>query len=818
VPAAKRKVFVVSDDATVRVPPAVLSDAELRALDGWWRAANYLSVGQIYLLDNPLLHETLKVEHCKPRLLGHWGTTPGLNFLYAHMNRVIRARDLNAIFVAGPGHGGPGVVANVYLEGTYSEVYPHIGRSEEGLRRLLRQFSFPGGIPSHVAPETPGSIHEGGELGYSLAHAYGAVFDNPDLLVCCVVGDGEAETGPLATSWHSNKFVNPVRDGVVLPVLHLNGYKIANPTVLARIPQEELRCLLEGYGYAPHFVEGSDPQAMHQLMAATLDEVMGEIAAIQHSARNENPTRPSGGPRWPMIVLRTPKGWTGPRLVDGLPAEGSFRSHQVPLADLAGNPEHLAQLERWLASYQPEELFDEHGALRAEIAALAPEGERRMGANPHANGGVLLRDLELPDFRAYATEVPAPTGSMSEPTRLLGSLLRDAIAANPVNFRIMGPDETASNRLGAVFEVTSRAWDAERLPGDDHLAPDGRVMEVLSEHLCQGWLEGYLLTGRHGLFNSYEAFIHIVDSMFNQHAKWLKVTRGIPWRAPIASLNYLLSSHVWRQDHNGFSHQDPGFIDHVVNKKAEIVRVYLPPDANCLLSVADHCLRSRDYVNVIVAGKQPALNYLGMEDAIAHCTRGIGVWDWASNDEGAEPDVVLACAGDVPTLETVAATAILREQLPDLKIRVVNVVDLMRLEPESEHPHGLSDPEFDALFTTAQPVIFAYHGYPWLIHRLTYRRTTHPTLHVRGYTEEGATTTPFDMVMLNDLDRFHLVMDVIDRVPALAERAVHLRQHMSDERLRHRAYTREHGEDPPELTNWRWPAAGDARPAQDERT
>ena len=804
----------MSDDATVHAPPAVLTDAELRALDGWWRAANYLSVGQIYLLDNPLLREPLKAGHCKPRLLGHWGTTPGLNFLYAHMNRVIRTRDLNAIFVAGPGHGGPGVVANVYLEGTYSEIYPHIGGNEEGLRRLLRQFSFPGGIPSHVAPETPGSIHEGGELGYSLAHAYGAAFDNPDLLVCCVVGDGEAETGPLATSWHSNKFLNPARDGAVLPVLHLNGYKIANPTVLARIPPGELRCLLEGYGYAPHFVEGSNPQAMHQLMAATLDEAMDEIAAIQHSARQEGT---GVRPRWPMIVLRTPKGWTGPRLVDGLAAEGSFRSHQVPLANIVGNPEHLAQLERWLASYRPQELFDQHGALQAEIAGLAPEGERRMGANPHANGGVLLRDLELPDFRAYAVEVSVPTGSVSEPTRVLGSFLRDAIAANPADFRIMGPDETASNRLGAVFEVTSRAWDAERLPEDDHLAPDGRVMEVLSEHLCQGWLEGYLLTGRHGLFNSYEAFIHIVDSMFNQHAKWLKVTRSIPWRAPIASLNYLLSSHVWRQDHNGFSHQDPGFIDHAVNKKAEIVRVYLPPDANCLLSVADHCLRSRDYVNVIVAGKQPALDYLSMEDAIAHCTRGIGVWDWASNDEGSEPDVVLACAGDIPTLETVAAATILREQLPDLKVRVVNVVDLMRLEPESEHPHGLSDREFDALFTTAQPVIFAYHGYPWLIHRLTYRRTNHHNLHVRGYKEEGTTTTPFDMVILNDLDRFHLVMDVIDRVPALAERAVHLRQHMSDERLRHRAYTREHGEDPPEITDWRWPAAGNvARPAQDE--
>ncbi|MFZ2050002.1 MAG: phosphoketolase family protein [Solirubrobacteraceae bacterium] len=794
--------------------PAVLCRDELRALHGWWRAANYLSVGQIYLLDNPLLREPLRVEHVKPRLLGHWGTTPGLNFIYVHMNRVIRARDVNAIFVTGPGHGGPGVVANVYLEGTYSEVYPHIGRDEEGLRRLFRQFSFPGGIPSHVAPETPGSIHEGGELGYSLAHAYGAAFDNPGLLVCCVVGDGEAETGPLATSWHSNKFLDPVRDGAVLPVLHLNGYKIANPTVLARIPRAELRRLLEGYGYAPRFVEGSEPQAMHQLMAATLDEVTGEITEIQRRAREDGERE---RPRWPMIVLCTPKGWTGPKLVDGLPAEGSFRSHQVPLADVVGNPGHLAQLEAWMRSYRPQELFDEHGAVRAQLAALAPEGERRMSANPHANGGRLLRELELPDFRAYAVEVPEPTGSVSEPTRLLGAFLRDTITANPENFRVMGPDETASNRLSAVFEVTNRAWDAERLPSDDHLAPDGRVMEVLSEHLCQGWLEGYLLTGRHGLFNSYEAFIHLVDSMFNQHAKWLKVTRGIPWRAPIASLNYLLSSHVWRQDHNGFSHQDPGFIDHVVNKKAEIVRVYLPPDANCLLSVADHCLRSRDYVNVIVAGKQPALDYLTMDEAIAHCTRGIGVWDWASNDEGTEPDVVLACAGDVPTLETVAAAAILREQLPDLKVRVLNVVDLMRLEPESEHPHGLSDREFDALFTPAQPVIFAYHGYPWLIHRLTYRRTNHHNLHVRGYKEEGTTTTPFDMVMLNDLDRFHLVMDVIDRVPALAERAAHLRQHMSDERLRHRAYTRQHGQDPPELVQWRWPVVGDAHSARDTR-
>jgi xylulose-5-phosphate/fructose-6-phosphate phosphoketolase len=802
----------VPENTTATSPPAPLSAAELRGLDAYWRAANYLSVGQIYLLDNPLLREPLRIEHTKPRLLGHWGTTPGLNFVYAHLNRAIRARDLNAIYVAGPGHGGPGVVANVYLEGTYSEVYPHIGRDEEGLRRLFRQFSFPGGIPSHVAPETPGSIHEGGELGYALVHAYGAAFDNPDLLVCCVVGDGEAETGPLAASWHSNKFLNPVRDGAVLPVLHLNGYKIAAPTVLARIPEAELRSLLEGYGYAPRFVQGSDPAAMHQQMAATIDEVADEIAQIQHRARSQGEL---ARPRWPMIVLRTPKGWTGPKEVDGLPAEGSFRSHQVPLADLASKPEHLAQLEEWLRSYEPEELFDERGALRPELAALAPEGERRMGANPHANGGLLLRELEMPDFRDHAVEVARPGTSTSEATRVLGGFLREVVQSNRENFRIMGPDETASNRLGAVFEVTDRTWEAQTLPTDEHLATDGRVMEALSEHLCQGWLEGYLLTGRHGLFNCYEAFIHIVDSMFNQHAKWLKVTGGIPWRRPIASLNYLLSSHVWRQDHNGFSHQDPGFIDHVVNKKAEIVRVYLPPDANCLLSVADHCLRSRDYVNVIVAGKQPALDYLGMEEAVAHCTRGIGVWDWASSDEGSEPDVVLACAGDVPTLETVAATAILRRELPDLKVRVVNVVDLMRLEPDSEHPHGLSEEEFDALFTTRRPVIFAYHGYPWLIHRLTYRRANHPNIHVRGYKEEGTTTTPFDMVMLNDLDRFHIVMDVIDRVPGLVERATHLRQHMIDERLRHRAYTREHGDDPPELRDWTWPGADDA-PARGE--
>jgi xylulose-5-phosphate/fructose-6-phosphate phosphoketolase len=799
--------------ASAEIPRAPLTGEELGWLDAYWRAANYLAVGQIYLLANPLLREPLTLEHTKPRLLGHWGTTPGLNFIYAHMNRVIRERDLNAIFVTGPGHGGPGLVANVYLEGTYTEVYPHIGHDEEGLHRLFRQFSFPGGIPSHVAPETPGSIHEGGELGYALVHAYGAAFDNPDLLVCCVVGDGEAETGPLAASWHSNKFLNPARDGAVLPVLHLNGYKIAAPTVLARIPEKELRSLLEGYGYAPMFVEGSEPAEMHQCMAATLDEVTAEIAAIQRRARTEGDRE---RPRWPMIVLRTPKGWTGPAIVDGLPAEGSFRSHQVPLSDLATKPEHLAQLEAWMRSYRPDELFDERGALRAELAALAPTGERRMGANPHANGGLLLRALEMPDFRGYAVEVPQPGAGATEATRVLGGFLRDVMQSNPDSFRLMGPDETASNRLGAVFEVTDREWEAAALATDDHIAPGGRVMEVLSEHLCQGWLEGYLLTGRHGLFNCYEAFIHIVDSMFNQHAKWLKVTREIPWRRPIGSLNYLLSSHVWRQDHNGFSHQDPGFIDHVVNKKAEIVRVYLPPDANCLLSVADHCLRSRDYVNVIVAGKQPAVNYLTMDEAVAHCTRGIGVWDWASSDEGVEPDVVLACAGDVPTLETVAATAILRSELPDLKVRVVNVVDLMRLQPDSEHPHGLAEDEFDALFTTARPVIFAYHGYPWLIHRLTYRRANHHNLHVRGYKEEGTTTTPFDMVMLNDLDRFHLVMDVIDRVPGLLEPAAHLRQHMIDERLRHRAYTREHGEDPPELRAWTWPAAPNAHPGAAE--
>jgi len=739
----------------------------------------------------------LRPEHIKPRLLGHFGTTPGLNLIWTHLNRAIRARDLDAIYITGPGHGGPGIVANAYMEGTYSELYSHVGQGEAGLKELFRQFSFPGGIPSHAAPETPGSIHEGGELGYALAHAFGAAFDNPGLVVACVVGDGEAETGPLATSWHGNKFLDPRRDGAVLPVLHLNGYKIANPTILARIPEPELRSLLEGYGWRPLFVSGDEPEAVHQAFAAALDDALDGIAEIRRSA--------TGRPSWPMIVLRTPKGWTGPKEVDGVPVEGTWRSHQVPVLGARENPDHLRILEEWMRSYRPEELFDAAGRLSPEIAALSPAGDRRMSANPHANGGLLLRDLELPDFRDYAVEAGKPGTELGEATRVLGGFLRDVIARNPETFRLFGPDETESNRLGDVFEVTARQWEAETLPTDENLAPEGRVVEVLSEHLCQGWLEGYLLTGRHGLFNCYEAFIHIVDSMFNQHAKWLKVTRTIPWRRPIASLNYLLSSHVWRQDHNGFSHQDPGFIDHVVNKKAEIIRVYLPPDANTLLSVADHCLRSRNYVNVIVAGKQPALQYLPMDDAIVHCTRGIGIWEWASNDEGGETDVVLGCCGDIPTLETLAATAILREHMPDLKVRVVNVVDLMRLQPESEHPHGLPDAEFDALFTTDRPVVFAYHGYPWLIHRLTYRRANHGNLHVRGYKEEGTTTTPFDMVMLNDLDRFHLVIDVIDRVPGLAEHAAHLRQDMEDRRLRARAYTREHGEDDPAIAGWTWP-------------
>ena len=788
-------------DTRRRHPSAGMSPERLNLIDRYWRAANYLSVGQIYLLDNPLGSEPLLSKHVKPRLLGHWGTTPGLNFIYAHINRAIKDRELNAIYVVGPGHGGPGIVANAYLEGTYSELYPQITQDAEGMRRLFRQFSFPGGIPSHVAPETPGSIHEGGELGYSLAHAFGAAFDNHDLIVFCIVGDGEAETGPLATSWHSNKFLNPITDGAVLPILHLNGYKIANPTVLARIPTPELRRLLRGFGYQPYFVVGKDPASMHQLMAATLDRALDRIAEIQQWARaNDDASRPL----WPMLVLRTPKGWTGPSSVDGLKVEGTFRSHQVPVADVHSNPEHRKILETWLHSYGPENLFDESGRLRPELAQLAPTGTHRMSANPHANGGLLTRDLQMPNFRSFAVEVPRPATTFSEATKVLGSFLREVVRHNPSNFRIMGPDETASNRLGPVFEVTQRTWVADRLPGDDHLSPDGRVMEVLSEHLCQGWLEGYLLTGRHGLFNCYEAFIHIVDSMFNQHAKWLKVTRGIGWRQPIPSLNYLLSSHVWRQDHNGFSHQDPGFIDHVVNKKAEVIRVYLPPDANCLLSVADHCLRSRHYVNVIVAGKQPALNYLNADDAADHCASGIGVWDWASNDQGGLPDVVMACAGDVPTLETLAAVDLIRRHIPDLRVRVVNVVDLLKLEPASEHPHGLSEDEFDALFTTDRPVIFAYHGYPWLIHRLTYRRHNHGQFHVRGYKEEGTTTTPFDMTMLNDIDRFHLVMDVIDRVPGLDVRFAEVRSAMSEQRARHRQYTRQTGQDSDDVTSWTW--------------
>ncbi len=780
-----------------------LSPTELERINAYWRAANYLSVGQIYLLDNPLLREPLGPEHVKPRLLGHWGTTPGLNFIYAHMNRVIRNWDLDAIYIMGPGHGGPATVANAYLEGTYSEVYPSITRDLDGMRALFRQFSFPGGIPSHVAPETPGSIHEGGELGYALSHAYGAAFDNPDLVVCAVVGDGEAETGPLATSWHSNKFLNPVRDGAVLPILHLNGYKIANPTVLARIPRDELRALMEGYGHNPYFVEGDDPALVHQQMAAVMDTVIEEIHAIQRAAREGGVTE---RPRWPMIVLKTPKGWTGPKTIDGKQVEDTWRSHQVPMGEVRTNAANRAILETWMRGYRPEELFDANGALVPELAEFPPRSYRRMSANPHANGGLLLHDLAMPDFRDYAVDVPAPGASTSEATRILGTFLRDVMDRNRENFRVFGPDETASNRLGAIMEVTDKTWMAEIIPGDDGLAPDGRVMEVLSEHQCQGWLEGYLLTGRHGLFNCYEAFIHIIDSMFNQHAKWLKVTADIPWRRPIASLNYVLSSLVWRQDHNGFSHQDPGFIDHVVNKKAEHIRVYLPPDANTLLSVGDHCLRSRNYVNVIVAGKQPAPNWLSMDQAILHCSRGIGIWDFASNDQGNEPDVVMACAGDIPTLETLAAVEILRQNLPDLRIRVVNVVDLMRLQPASEHPHGMTDREFDSLFTTDRPIVFAYHGYPWLIHRLTYRRKNHPNLHVRGYKEEGTTTTPFDMVMLNDLDRFHLVIDVIDRVPGISARAAHLRQRMVDRRLECRAYTRLEGEDAPEIRGWTWSA------------
>jgi xylulose-5-phosphate/fructose-6-phosphate phosphoketolase len=778
-----------------------LGTPELEVLDAYWRAANYLSVGQIYLLGNPLLREPLLAEHVKPRLLGHWGTTPGLNLVYVHANRAIKARGLDAIWVVGPGHGGPAAVANAYLEGTAGEVNPELTRDAAGMDRLFRQFSFPGGIGSHVTPETPGSIHEGGELGYALVHAFGAAFDNPRLVVFCVVGDGEAETGPLAASWHSNKFLNPAVDGAVVPILALNGYKIANPTILDRIGDDQLHRLFEGYGYAPIVVEGDEPMTVHGLMAAAMDHALDEVARIQATAKAGATDRQA----WPMIILRTPKGWTGPKVVDGKPMEGTWRSHQVPLSDVRNDPGHLAQLEAWLRSYRPEELFDADGRPVPALVDLPPVGESRMSANPHANGGLLLHDLRLPDFRDYAVEVSSPATDSSEATRVLGTWLRDVIRENPSTFRLFGPDETASNRLDAVFEATDRTWMAENRSTDDHLTPDGRVMEVLSEHLCQGWLEGYLLTGRHGLFNCYEAFIHVIDSMFNQHAKWLKMTREIGWRRPIASLNYLLTSHVWRQDHNGFSHQDPGFIDHVVNKRAEVIRVYLPPDTNCLLSVADHCLRSRNYVNVIVAGKQPALTYLSMDDAVLHCARGLGIWDWASNDDG-DPEVVMACAGDVPTLETLAAVALLREHLPDLRVRVVNVVDLMRLVDENEHPHGLRSGDFDAIFTTDRPIIFAYHGYPWLIHRLTYRRTNHANLHVRGYKEEGTVTTPFDMVMSNDLDRYHLAMDVIDRVPGLGSRAASLRQHLSDERSRARAYTREYGEDPPEIRDWTWPA------------
>ncbi|MBL1432877.1 MAG: phosphoketolase family protein [Gammaproteobacteria bacterium] len=789
---------------TIQLQEQPLTTEQLKHIHAYWRAANYLSVGQIYLLDNPLLKQALKIEQIKPRLLGHWGTTPGLNFIYVHLNRIIKAQDLNVLYVAGPGHGGPGLVANTYLEGSYTEFYPNITQDSSGMKKLFKQFSFPGGIGSHVTPETPGSIHEGGELGYSLSHAYGAAFDNPDLIVACVVGDGEAETGPLATAWHSNKFLNPINDGAVLPILHLNGYKIANPTVLARISHEELESLFVGYGYKPYFVEGSDPELMHQQMAATLDVVMAEIKAIQTEARNSGIAK---RPCWPMIILRSPKGWTGPKEVDGKKAEGSWRSHQVPFSDMSKKSGHLKLLQQWMESYKPEELFNENGSLLPELAELAPQGERRMGANPHANGGALLRDLRLPDYNDYAVTVAKPGRTMAESTRVMGYFLRDVMKMNDQrrNFRVVGPDETASNRLGALLEVTERAWMAQQLPDDDHLATDGRVMEILSEHTCQGWLEGYLLTGRHGFFSCYEAFIHIIDSMLNQHAKWIKVSKEIPWRRPIASLNYLLTSHVWRQDHNGFSHQDPGFIDHVVNKKADIIRVYLPPDANTLLYITDKCLRSRDFINVIVAGKQPQLQWLNMDAAIKHSTAGIGIWKWASNDKGGEPDVVMACAGDVPTLETLAAVDLLRQQLPGLKIRVVNIVNLMTLQPKEEHPHGLSDKEFDTLFTTDKPIIFAYHGYPWLIHRLCYRRTNHKNLHVRGYKEEGTTTTPFDMTVLNDLDRFHLAGDVIDRVPELGYAAAYTKQFIRDKLIEHKQYIHQHGEDMPEIREWVWP-------------
>jgi xylulose-5-phosphate/fructose-6-phosphate phosphoketolase len=784
---------------------APLTNEELEKINAYWRAANYLSVGQIYLYKNPLLREPLKLEHIKPRLLGHWGTTPGLNFIYVHLNRVIKKNDLDAIYICGPGHGGPGMVANAYLEGTYTELYPNIQQNEEGMHRLFKQFSFPGGIPSHDAPETPGSIHEGGELGYSLSHACGAAFDNPDLLVACVVGDGEAETGPLATSWHINKFINPAHDGAVLPILHLNGYKIANPTIMGRMSDDELTKFFTGCGWKAYFIEGSDPEQMHQLMAATLDHIIEEIRSIQGNARNNH--KDEGVPKWPMIVLRSPKGWTGPKTVDGKQVEGTWRAHQVPVADLQLKPQHLKILEDWMRSYKPEELFDENGTLVRDLAELAPKGTRRMSANPHANGGVLLHDLVMPDFRNYAVEVKKPGTTEAESTRVLGVFLRDVMQLNMQsrNFRVFGPDETASNRLEAIYHATGKEWLEPILPVDEFLSRDGRGVEMLSEHMCQGWLEGYLLTGRHGFFSCYEAFIHIIDSMFNQHAKWLKVTRDIEWRRPIASLNYLLTSHVWRQDHNGFTHQDPGFIDHVVNKKADVVRVYLPPDANCLLSVGDHCLRSRNYVNVIVAGKQPELQWLDMPSAIEHCTNGIGIWDWASNDNNSEADVVMACAGDVPTLETLAAVDLLRQNFPDLKIRVINVVDLMTIQPSTEHPHGLSDNDFDSLFTTDKPIIFAYHGYPWLIHRLTYRRHNHDNLHVRGYKEEGTTTTPFDMTVMNDLDRFHLAGDVVDRVPKLKNLGGHFKQLLRNKLVEHKQYIYEHGIDMPEILNWKWP-------------